>query len=123
MKRLFKLIGIAVLLFVALFVVMAIVSDGESAEPSGKPSQTQTIPQEKTESADSKDTRNRIWSFLENKGYHVKTDFGVPRISKTDAELDEGYEGWIATIEKDNKTIDYSVVLFNGEVSAIRPIK
>ena len=48
---------------------------------------------------------------------------GVPNIGKTDAELDEGYEGWYAFIEQNGEWTEFSVVLFNGEVTRIQPVK
>ena len=68
------------------------------------------------------DTRMKIYNFLENKGYDVVTDFGVPRILKTDADLGSGSEGWIATLNYNGKMTDFTVVLYMGEVSAIRPV-
>lgn len=68
------------------------------------------------------DTRMKIYNFLEDKGYDVVTDFGVPRILKTDADLGSGSEGWIATLYYNGKMTDFTVVLYMGEVSAIRPV-
>ena len=69
------------------------------------------------------DTRMKIYNFLENKGYDVKTDFGVPRIVKTDADLGANSEGWIATLNYNGKLTDFSVVLYMGEVSGLRPVE
>lgn len=69
------------------------------------------------------DTQNYIWEFLIDKGYEVQTVVGVPNIGRTDADLGEGYEGWYAYIKYNGEWKEFSVVLFNGEVSAIQPVK
>lgn len=69
------------------------------------------------------ETRQMIWDFLIKKGYNVETTVGVPNIGKTDANLGEDYEGWYAYIEKDGEYKEFSVVLFNGEVSSLQPVE
>lgn len=68
-------------------------------------------------------TREHIWSFLLDKGYEVQTTSGVPNIGKTNAALGEGYEGWYAFVKQNGEWKDFSIVLFNGEVSAIQPVQ
>ena len=78
-----------------------------------------------TEESDQKylDTREYIWNFLLDKDYEVQTTAGVPNIGKKDIDLDEGYEGWYAYIKRDGEWKEFSVVLFDGEVSAIQPVQ
>jgi hypothetical protein len=68
-------------------------------------------------------TRERIWKFLLDKGYNVETILGIPNIRKMDAKLDEGYQNWYAFIEQNGEWIEFSIVLFNGEVTGIQPVK
>lgn len=93
-------IKILLLLFVAMIVLAVAVSGGNE-----KPNEA-TIETDNSE-------RDMIWNFLIEKGYEVKTVMGVPMIDKVEG----GYQ--VRTV--DGK--DYAVVLFNGEVSAITPIK
>ncbi len=68
-------------------------------------------------------TREKIWEFLIDKGYEVETAMGVPNIGKTDAKLDEDYDGWYAFIMQNGEWIEISVVLFNGEVAGVQPVE
>lgn len=68
-------------------------------------------------------TREKIWNFLLDKDYEVQTIVGVPNIGKTDADLGEGYEGWYAFVKFEEEWTEFSIVLFDGEVTAIKPVK
>ena len=146
MKKIWKAIKIFLLitaiLFVALIVIGVIVGDSENIEtsidtpvverdqPKETPTPTSTDNPEPSETEftvehDQKylDTQNYIWEFLIDKGYEVQTIVGVPNIGKTDADLGENYEGWYAYIEHNGEWKEFSIVLFNGEVAAIQPVK
>lgn len=137
MKKVWKAIKIFLLivaiLFAAIIIIALITGDSENA---GTPTTTPTIEttatnepeQEETEFTvehDQKylDTQNYIWEFLIDKGYEVQTIVGVPNIGKTNADLGENYEGWYAYIKRNGEWKEFSVVLFNGEVSGIQPVK
>lgn len=68
-------------------------------------------------------TRESIWKFLLDKGYKVETNLGEPNIRKLDANIDEGYECWYAFIEQNGESKEFIVVLFNGKVAGIQPVK
>jgi hypothetical protein len=146
MKKIWKGIRIFLLivaiLFVALIVIGVIAGDSGNVETSVNTPAVETTQPEKTPvpnptnisepeetefivEHDQKylDTQNYIWEFLIDKGYEVQTIVGVPNIGKTDADLGEAYEGWYAFVKRDGEWKEFSVVLFNGEVSAIQPVK
>lgn len=137
----FVKIGKWIIIILAAIIVIGLVaaafSDGEtdkepetlstnttepSVEPSVEPSANSTDGFEVEHDEEYLETRQMIWDFLIEKGYDVETIVGVPNIGKTDADLGENYEGWYAYIEKDGEYKEFSVVLFNGEVSAIQPV-
>lgn len=69
-------------------------------------------------------TQEYIYQFLTKKGYEVQTIIGVPNIGRyEDTVPTDAYVNWYAYIKSNGKWQEYVVVLFNGEVSAIRPIK
>ena len=68
-------------------------------------------------------TRESIWEFLLKKGYKVETNLGEPNIRKIDVNIDEGYECWYAFIKQNGESIEYSVILINGKVTRIQPVK
>lgn len=69
-------------------------------------------------------TQDYIYKFLTEKGYEVQTIIGVPNIGRyEDAVPTDAYVNWYAYIKRNGKWQEFVVVLFNGEVSAIRPIK
>ena len=132
MKKIWKGIRIFLLivaiLFVAFIVIGVIGDDSGNVETSVNTPAVGTTQPEETEFTvehDQKylDTQNYIWEFLIDKGYEVQTIAGVPNIGKTDADLGEAYEGWYAFVKRDGEWKEFSVVLFNGEVSAIQPVK
>lgn len=69
-------------------------------------------------------TQEYIYKFLTEKGYEVQTIVGVPNIGRyEDTVPTDAYVNWYAYIKRNGKWQEFVVVLFNGEVSAIRPIK
>ena len=68
-------------------------------------------------------TREKIWKFLLDEGYEVETITGVPNIGKTDAQLKEGFEGWYAYLKHNGQWTHFSIVLYDGVIAAIQPIK
>ena len=139
-----KKLGLGILSLFVLIIVIALIfgdSETETTDPTTEKETTETRTDSNTdESEDEKQksnseeftvehdaeyfaTREKIWKFLLDKGYEVETVEGVPNIGKTDAELDEGYEGWYAFIEQNGEWTEFSVVLFNGEVTGVQPVK
>jgi len=131
-----KWIIVVLVAIIIIGIVGAALSDNESKEENS-PKQTEAFTTEKEEEDTPKqtegfttehdqeylNTREHVWSFLLDKGYEVQTTLGVPNIGKTDADLGEGYEGWYAFVKQDGEWKEFSVVLFNGEVSAIQPVE
>lgn len=115
-----KWIIIVLVAIIIIGIVGAALSDNESKEED-TPKQTEGFTTEHDQ--EYLNTREHIWSFLLDKGYEVQTISGVPNIGKTDADLGEGYEGWYAFVKQDGEWKEFSVVLFNGEVSAIQPVE
>lgn len=114
MKKSTKILLIVIGVIIALGIIGSFLPDTESpAEPTN---QTNQIEPE----SEYDETRNYIWEFLLAKGYKVDTVLGVPNIGKKEIDLGKGYEGWYA-IMKDGK--EYSVILYNGEVTGIQPVK
>ena len=69
-------------------------------------------------------TQEYIYKFLTEKGYEVQVIIGVPNIGRyEDTNPDDSYVNWYAYIKHNGKWQEFVVVLFNGEVSAIRPVK
>jgi len=69
-------------------------------------------------------TQEYIYKFLTEKGYEVQVIIGVPNIGRyEDTNPDDSYVNWYAYIKRNGKWQEFVVVLFNGEVSAIRPVK
>lgn len=139
-----KKIAIGIISVFVLIIVLALIfgeSDSETTnlptENESSDTQTNSNLEESTEEDKPKNneeftvehdekylaTREMIWEFLLDKGYKVETVAGVPNIGKTDAKLNEGYEGWYAFIEQNGEWTEFSVILFNGEVAGIQPAK
>lgn len=69
-------------------------------------------------------TQDYIHKFLIDKGYEVQTIIGVPNIGRYEDDVPtDAYVNWYAYVKRNGKWQEFVVVLFNGEVSAIRPIK
>jgi hypothetical protein len=69
-------------------------------------------------------TQDYIHQFLIDKGYEVQTIIGVPNIGRYEDDVPtDAYVNWYAYVKRNGKWQEFVVVLFNGEVSAIRPIK
>ena len=67
-------------------------------------------------------TREYIYKFLTEKGYEVQTILTVPNIGRyEDANTDDSYVNWYAYVMHKGEWAEFVVVLFNGEVSFIRP--
>ena len=139
-----KKIGIGILSVFILIIVLALIFGESETETTDPPTKNETgetrtelkVRENEEEKQKSKNeqftvahdevylsTREKIWEFLLDKGYEVETTMGVPNIGKTDAKLDEGYEGWYAFIEQNGELTEYSVVLYNGEVTGIQPVQ
>ena len=140
--NLLKKIGIGIISVFVLIIVLALIfgeSETQTTNPStnNEPEETRTeskVAKSEDEKQKSKNeqftverdevylsTREKIWEFLLDKGYEVETTMGVPNIGKTDAKLDEGYEGWYAFIEQNGEWTEFNIVLFNGDVAGIQP--
>ena len=138
-----KKLGLGILSLFVLIIVIALIfgdSETETTDPATEKETTETRTDSNMEESEDENpksnneftvehdaeylaTREKIWKFLLDKGYEVETVVGVPNIGKTDAELDEGYEGWYAFIEQNGEWTEFSVVLFNGEVTGVQPVK
>lgn len=105
-------IKIILFLFVAM-IVLAVAVSGGNEKPNEAMIEQEQSNEVTVETEQDNSERDMIWNFLIEKGYEVKTVMGVPMIDKVEG----GYQ--VRTV--DGK--DYAVVLFNGEVSAITPIK
>ncbi len=67
-------------------------------------------------------TREYIYNFLTEKGYEVQTILTVPNIGRyADDNPDDLTVGWYAYVMHKGKWTEFVVLLFNGEVSYIRP--
>lgn len=69
-------------------------------------------------------TQEYIYNFLTEKGYEVQTILTVPNIGRyEDNDPDDLTVGWYAYVMHNGKWTEFTVLLFNGEVSFIRPNK
>lgn len=69
-------------------------------------------------------TQDYIHKFLTEKGYEVQTVLGVPNIGRfQDDDPDDLTVGWYAYVKHKGEWTEFVVLLYNGEVSAIRPNK
>lgn len=69
-------------------------------------------------------TQDYIYKFLTEKGYEVQTIIGVPNIGRySDDTPDDLTVPWYAIVKHKGEWTEFVVLLFNGEVSAIRPNK
>lgn len=69
-------------------------------------------------------TQEYIYKFLTEKGYEVQTIIGVPNIGRIeDNDPDDLTVPWYAYVMHKGKWTQFNVLLFNGEVSFIRPMQ
>lgn len=107
----------------------ATVKPTSTATPTATPTNTPAPTPEETafvveHDAEYYATQEYIHKFLQEKGYEVQTIVGVPNIGRyEDAVPTDAYVNWYAYINRNGKLQEFVIVLFNGEVSAIRPIK
>lgn len=107
----------------------ATVKPTSTAAPTATPTNTPVPTPEETAFAVEHDaeyyaTQEYIYKFLTEKGYEVQVTIGVPNIGRyEDAVPTDAYVNWYAYIKRNGKWQEFVVVLFNGEVSAIRPVK
>ena len=67
-------------------------------------------------------TQDYIYNFLTEKGYEVQTIIGIPNIGRyEDTDTSDNYVNWYAYVMHKGKWTEFVVLLFNGEVSYIRP--
>lgn len=69
-------------------------------------------------------TQDYIHKFLTEKGYEVRTFIGVPDIGRIeDSDPDDKTVPWYAFVMHKGKWTQFNILLFNGEVSFIRPVQ
>lgn len=69
-------------------------------------------------------TKKHIWDFLEEKGYKVQTIIGTPNIGRyEDNDPTDNMEPWYAFVDFKGEWTEFLVMLYDGEVSMIRPNK
>lgn len=70
------------------------------------------------------ETQNYIYKFLTEKGYEVQTIIGVPNVGRYEDDTpDDLTVPWYAYVKHKGEWAEFIVLLFNGEVSSIRPNK
>ena len=69
-------------------------------------------------------TQDYIHKFLIDKGYEVRTFIGVPDIGRIEDDTpDDLTVPWYAFVKHNGEWTQFTILLFNGEVSFIRPVK
>ena len=69
-------------------------------------------------------TQDYIYKFLTDKGYEVDTFLTVPNIGRIeDDDPDDLTVPWYAIVKHNGEWTQFTVLLFNGEVTFIRPTK
>lgn len=109
-------------IFILFVLMMMILVPFAFAEQSEKTEETQGFTVEHDEQYEA--TKKNIWDFLEEKGYKVQTIIGTPNIGRyEDDDPSDSFEPWYAFVEFNGEWTEFLVMLYDGEVSMIRPNK
>jgi hypothetical protein len=104
-------------------------TDAPTATPTSTPTATPTAKPTATPFTVEHDeeyyaTQEYIYKFLRDKGYEVRTIIGVPDIGRLEGDdTDDMTVPWYAYVMYKGEWTQFNVLLFNGEVSFIRPVK
>lgn len=111
----------------------AYTSPSPSPEPTPEQTDEPSVIQDSSENNDDftvehdeeyEKTKHYIWDFLEEKGYKVQTIIGTPNIGRyEDTDPDDGMEPWYAYVQFNGEWTEFVVMLYEGEVSMLRPNK